>query len=439
MNTTHTLTVAAGSQDHVDSLIEGRGLDSVWRIEPRRIPTPKTSDEPNDSLKTLNMNSLSYSVLTAPGTASVACFQLEGQAAFDCIGVHFHGAVEVPDPWPIQRVFFGKWRLGEDLEEGFEEEVVLCRLGEHRFEIHCHGGTAVVGALTATLQRFGCECVPAQIASTGLELSPTVRDAWSQLPRAATTKTAGILLAQCRGAMHDAVESLRSLASDGQWQAAIAGCRDLLATARRGLHLTTPFQVVVAGPANVGKSSLVNRLLGYARSLTSEQAGTTRDVLESDAVCDGFPVVLRDVAGWRSDSIDPVEREGVLRAELAIEVADLVVELQDASAAPQVIPVLESVESSRRLRVANKSDLGRDCAYDESWISVSAETGAGIPALSAAIARHLIGELFSETEPHVFTDQQVICLKRFEKMVAARNSRLAQESLRPLVDATTTL
>src|SRR6185503_7750192 len=107
----------------------------------------------------------------------------------------------------------------------------------------------------------------------------------------------------------------------------------LLALAEVGLHLTTPWRVVFAGPPNVGKSSLVNALLGYPRAIVYDQPGTTRDVLTASTAFDGWPFELRDTAGLRDGiSLDSVEVEGVARARAQIATADLVVFVHDRSA-----------------------------------------------------------------------------------------------------------
>ena len=83
-----------------------------------------------------------------------------------------------------------------------------------------------------------------------------------------------------------------------------------------GRHLLTPFDVVLAGPANVGKSSLINALVGYNRAIVYDAPGTTRDVITAETAIDGWPVTLSDTAGLR-DSDDPLEMAGVQTAQCA--------------------------------------------------------------------------------------------------------------------------
>jgi tRNA modification GTPase len=91
-----------------------------------------------------------------------------------------------------------------------------------------------------------------------------------------------------------------------------------------GKHLTEPYRVVLAGPPNVGKSSLINRIIGYGRTITHDAPGTTRDVINCETVIDGITIRLSDTAGIREGGGE-IEREGIRRGSLAISEADLVV------------------------------------------------------------------------------------------------------------------
>lgn len=156
----------------------------------------------------------------------------------------------------------------------------------------------------------------------------------------------------------------------------------LLADGQRGQVLRDGVDVVIAGPPNVGKSSLMNRLLAEDRAIVADMPGTTRDVLAADVEIDGIAVRLRDTAGLRAGG-DPVERIGVERARLAIENADLVLAVQEESG-----PAAELPSCPKCLVVKNKVDrsgqrAGRNAAGE---LLVSALTGAGFDALRSAIA-----------------------------------------------------
>lgn len=156
----------------------------------------------------------------------------------------------------------------------------------------------------------------------------------------------------------------------------------LLADGHQGRVLREGLDVVIAGAPNVGKSSIMNRLLAEDRAIVADVPGTTRDVLAADVEVDGVAVRLSDTAGLRPGD-DPVERIGVERARRAIDNADLVLAVQEENG-----PAAPVEGGAERLVVKNKVDLsggpaGRNAAGE---VLISARTGAGFGALRAAIS-----------------------------------------------------
>src|SRR6202040_2548266 len=103
---------------------------------------------------------------------------------------------------------------------------------------------------------------------------------------------------------------------------------ELLATADQGRILREGVRVVIYGATNAGKSSLLNRLLGYERVIVSEIHGTTRDTIEEMINLRGVPIRLLDTAGF-SGSTDSLEREGIARTERSLQTADLRLHIVD--------------------------------------------------------------------------------------------------------------
>ena len=128
----------------------------------------------------------------------------------------------------------------------------------------------------------------------------------------------------------------------------------LLATAERGRIMREGVRVVIYGATNAGKSSLLNRLLGYERAIVSEIPGTTRDTIEEVINLRGVPVRLVDSAGLRA-SVDPLERAGMERAERSRQAADLLLHLVDASA-PRPVD-FPSADAASEILLLNKTDL----------------------------------------------------------------------------------
>jgi len=159
-----------------------------------------------------------------------------------------------------------------------------------------------------------------------------------------------------------------------------------LADAGRGERLREGYHVVLAGPPNAGKSTLLNALARRDVAIVSPIAGTTRDVIEVRCDLAGLPVIFADTAGIR-DSVDAIEVEGVLRAQGRIDSADLVVWL-DPSDEPSPPPI----DLARRIHVVTKSDL---CKREASTcdIALSVHTGEGMAALLDLIAARAAVEL----------------------------------------------
>jgi tRNA modification GTPase len=171
-----------------------------------------------------------------------------------------------------------------------------------------------------------------------------------------------------------------------------------LSTAQSAERLRAGFVVVIAGPPNVGKSTLMNAIAGRDVAITSPFAGTTRDPIEVAIDLRGYPVVLVDTAGIR-DTGDPVEQEGVRRARQRAEHADLTLWLDDAEQRAAA-----SVEGPALL-VRTKCDLVRKASAvstSGAEFAISAKTGQGIDALLDAIA-DLAVDVMSPGEPPVLT------------------------------------
>jgi tRNA modification GTPase len=311
---------------------------------------------------------------------------------------------------PVGRIVFGRWGTGA------AEEVVLCRTDDSSLEIHCHGGEAASRRILRDLFDAGCRVVSWLDAIRETE-SLLRAEMNSALSRATTLRTAAILWEQANGVFDSSLSALRSLASLDA-SAAAAQIREWLQWAEFGRRLTQPWQVVLAGRANVGKSSLINAILGYTRSVVFDQPGTTRDVVSAQTAIDGWPIELSDTAGLR-ESNDPLESAGVERASATLEAADLAIVLVDFSQPASQADRAILTPCPRSLVVAHKCDLLPYAATDRwsdseaaDWHRVSSKTGEGIEALVAAISQRLVPRLPAPDALVPFTERQVEILRR---------------------------
>jgi tRNA modification GTPase len=196
-----------------------------------------------------------------------------------------------------------------------------------------------------------------------------------------------------------------------------------LATTDAAARLREGFTVVIAGPPNVGKSTLMNALAGRDVAITSPVPGTTRDLIEVFLDLRGYPVILVDTAGIR-DSHDPIEQEGVARARRRAEGADLILWLNDGAedSGPSM--------GSANLVVRTKIDLEEadPSAAEPADRAISAKTGAGVDRLLDVIAE-LAEERMSSREPTLLTLERH--RRGFQEARQALASTLAPDAAEP--------
>jgi tRNA modification GTPase len=302
---------------------------------------------------------------------------------------------------PAGTIVFG--RFGADAAAA--EELVVGILGPDDVEIHCHGGAAAVESIMAALVSPNCQRIAWTEWAATRESDPLAAAALLALAAARTERTAAILLDQYHGALRMALSNIAQ-----RLQTDLRGARqsldELLSRADLGRHLTRPWRVVVTGVPNVGKSSLINALLGYQRSIVFDQPGTTRDVLTASTAIDGCPVELVDTAGLREGG-DPIEAEGVARAQRQAAEADLVIEVLDASVGGR------GSGSTSKLVVHNKCDLCPPARNAQSTeLRISAKTGLGIDALIQAIGKRLVPNPPPRGAGVPFTESQITAIER---------------------------
>ena len=186
--------------------------------------------------------------------------------------------------------------------------------------------------------------------------------------------------------------------------------RRLERTAREGRLLREGARVVITGRPNVGKSSVLNRLLKEDRAIVTPVPGTTRDTIEESIDLDGLIIALVDTAGIR-ETEDPLEREGIERSRSAQRQADLQVIVVDGAVAltEEDRALVEQAAAGKHVIAINKTDLARTVepaatGSEAACVAVSARTGEGIDRLRAAIRSQLIGAGSDATEGVMVTN-----------------------------------
>ncbi|MCL6698796.1 tRNA uridine-5-carboxymethylaminomethyl(34) synthesis GTPase MnmE [Sphingomonas sp. NSE70-1] len=329
--------------------------------------------------------------------AAIAVVRTSGPAALEA-------AARLAGKLPDQRQASLR-RLIDPRDGSLIDEALLLRFdapdsatGENIVEYQCHGGRATVDALTGAL----LSCPGLRVAEPGEftrralangRIDLTEAEGLSELLMAETELQRRSAIARAGGALRKRLDGWRDqlLALSAQAEVAIdysdeddgGSAPDLkhpierlaadlteLVDAPRVEPLRDGIRVVVAGPPNAGKSSLVNALAQSEKAIVTHIAGTTRDVIEVPIAIDGIPFVLVDTAGLR-ESHDVVEAIGVGRAKEEAERADILLWLGAE----------DPIEHPDLIRIAAKSDLG----MAGEGMAVSAVSGAGLTELMQAL------------------------------------------------------
>ena len=284
--------------------------------------------------------------------------------------------------------------------------------GEDLVEISCHGGTLVTAkVLEACLHAGARGARPGEFTERAFlngKMDLTQAEAVIDLIRArtdlalrsATEQLEGKLgekIANTRRALVDLlahIEASIDFSEEGiapdegdSLRARLDSVREqiaaLLTTADHGRILRDGVRIVIYGATNAGKSSLLNRLLGYERVIVSDTHGTTRDTIEETVNLRGVPVRLLDTAGLRTSTSD-IEREGIVRTERWLQKADLRLHIVDRNAPPP--GHFKQNANGNELLVLNKSDLSEHPKWkNTNALRVSCVTGDGLGDLENEI------------------------------------------------------
>ena len=390
-------------------------------------------------------------IATAPGRGGVAVVRISGPDAFRVAAAVCGRRVEAAQAGRFFHSTFRDPACGSPLDDGLLLVFAAPRsyTGEDVVELQGHGGSVaprrVLEACLAAGARLARRGEFTERAFLNGRLDLGAAEAVIDLVDAKTARAADDAVARLAGAASRPFERMYADAIDLSsrvehaldfsedelppgFDAALAAGVDALSsrveaklsTAREGRILREGALVVLAGPPNAGKSSLLNALLGADRAIVSATAGTTRDAIEDWAEIGGWPVRLVDTAGLRATG-DAVEAEGVARAEDLIARADLVLRLSPADAEPSAAGA--AGDSPREIRVCSKCDLG---AMSPSGARrVSSRTGEGLDALRGDIANRLAklaARRDEETGADVTTRQRACLLDAQGALARARSA-----------------
>lgn len=341
-------------------------------------------------------------ISTAYGTGGIAVVRVSGENAISLVDTLFHGRKSLADT-PANSVRYGHIeRDGEVLDE------VLCSVfraphsftGENMVEVACHGSIYIQDTLLRWLIDVGCRAAqPGEFTRRAFingKMDLTQAEAVADLIASQSKAEKDLALSQLRGAVsnelstlrerllhltslieleldfadHEELEfadrsELRSLADEIAHK-----LQSLLSSFRTGNAIRNGVPVAIVGAPNVGKSTLLNALLGEQRAIVSDIQGTTRDTIEDTLVLDGILFRLIDTAGMR-ETDDTLENMGIERSRKAAEQAHIIISVRDKDNHESI---LDNKDTKTVLHVLNKCDVTPPIK-DENTICISAKNG----------------------------------------------------------------
>ncbi len=400
-------------------------------------------------------------VSTAPGEAAISVIRLSGPKALSIAASILRARRPLPEWTPrVAQLASVADSQGQTLDQGIALLFPgpASYTGEDVVEFHGHGGVLVTQrVLEAFLQAGARPAEPGEFTQRAFlngKMDLTQAEAVMDLIHAQSTLAMRAANEQLSGAIGREAEALRAplveilahieayidfpeedispdtgAALYQRLDGLLAGTRRLLATAEQGRILRHGARTVITGAPNVGKSSLLNRLLGFERAIVSASAGTTRDTIEEIIQVHGIPLRLVDTAGLR-ESRDDIERIGIQRARAELERADLILEVLDASQSPARQSRAPAPYSARdrHLVILNKTDLGTHPDWQEAnerLVPVSCQDGTGLDELRSAIRQVFLnaGALSSDHRIAINARHQH-CFARVENHLLAAQTAL---------------
>ena len=398
-------------------------------------------------------------IATGMGRSAIGMVRVSGPEAIDICDKIFRGKKRIKNMETFTAAF-GRIVYEDEI---FDEAVVLVMKAPHTYttedtvEINLHGGSYVIKKVMELLLNLGVRpAEPGEFtkrAFLGGRIDMTEAEAVMDVINAETDKALKASVGQLTGGLSKQVVELREKilyqtayiesALDDPENYSLDGYSDklkevvitvkdkieaLLRTADEGRIIREGISTAIVGRPNVGKSSILNLLLGEERAIVTDIEGTTRDTLEEYVNIGGIILKLIDTAGIRKTD-DVVEKIGVDRAKESIEEADLILMILDGSESllPEDKEILESVRDKKIITLINKSDKESNLDKEElasiidtEIIDISAKTGDGLEDL-----KDVLTDMFFRDELD-FNDQIYITNSRHKAALISANESLGK-------------
>lgn len=404
-------------------------------------------------------------ISTPYGSGGIAVIRISGEAAIQIVDSLFHGRKSLTQA-AAYTVHYGEIRhISDSSSPSSKNEEVLDQVlvsifraphsftGEDVVEIACHGSTYIQQTLLQWLVDAGCQLAKAgeftQRAFLNGKMDLTEAEAVADLIAAQTKAEKDLALSQLRGGISNELAALRQRLvtftslieleldfadheelefADRQQLFNLAQeidtkISDLVSSFKTGNAIKQGIPVAIIGAPNVGKSTLLNALLGEERAIVSDIQGTTRDTIEDTLVLGGMLFRFIDTAGMRQTD-DTIENLGIERSRQAAQRATIIVHLQDATNPTNILEQITDIHDKTIIHVYNKVDLLPSFEAKEGTLSISAKNGE-----VALLRQQLIA--FAEQQCNIRNAVTISNTRHYEALARAQGAiQRVQEGLR---------
>lgn len=388
--------------------------------------------------------SLYAAVMTGKGTGAIATVQIFGDDAQRVLGEIFKPVGSKPSEFKTGKILLGTI---VEADKTIDQVTIGCE-GPATFAIHCHGNPLIVEMIMELLVRHGAELISAEellrrILTANESLNTIAIEAKLAQLNAKTLTGTKILANQIDGGLAaKAAEWLKNMETIALDEIA-AEAEQILADSGAAKLIISGCTIVLAGPPNSGKSTLLNRLAGRQKAIVTDIEGTTRDWVSAQCQIGPLSVTLIDTAGL-DEKLAATSRKTIekaaqeMTARILIEAELILLVLDSSQAADQLAGTLvEAITDKKVLTALNKTDLAAKFDVAElpdslsNAVQISAKSGAGIENLKKEILRMAgVAEINTETTV-AFTPRQQNLLRQ---LTAVKSSRRAASIISELLN-----